>query len=370
MNVTASDQVFLTHLGTAVPSHQIAQSEAADFMCAYLDLDASKARILRSIYRATTINQRYSVLSDYGKTSGWSFYPNGSGERVFPDTTKRMQIYREEALPLAQKAIADASIESFDGVTHLITVSCTGMFAPGLDIQLVESLGLRSQVERTAIQFMGCYAAFNALKVARSIVKGDQSAQVLIVSVELCSLHFQRNWNTDNLIVNALFSDGAAAALIQAKPAGKTALSLDDFYCDLAFEGADDMTWNLGQTGFEMTLTQDVPQILLSKIGPMMERYTGSASAHADPDLLWAVHPGGTRILEAIERGLNISEDANQAARSVLQEYGNMSSATVLFVLKALMEKTPKSTTPQPLISLAFGPGLTLESARMHLHHV
>ncbi|MGD1843905.1 MAG: type III polyketide synthase [Salibacteraceae bacterium] len=356
---------FITHIGTATPPTRIVQKDAAQWMSRALELDRSKDRILKTIYRATAIESRFTVLPDYGQEAGFNFFPNTSGLAPFPGTAERMEIYRKEALPLCIAAIRNGIPEAeLSGITHLVVVSCTGFYAPGVDIELVEALRLPASTQRTMVSFMGCYAAFNGLKVADAFCQTNPNAKVLMVCVELCTLHFQKTWTEDNLIANALFADGAAAALVQNHPKGETNLELTHFYCDLVAKGKTDMAWNIGNTGFEMQLSSYVPNLLESGLKNMLQGLNFSPKS----GFRLAAHPGGRKILEAIERALDLDTSANQAAYSVLNAYGNMSSATILFVLKALLESPEALQSNDPILSMAFGPGLTLESALLRYH--
>ena len=210
---------YLGAIGTATPPHRLAQPVIADFMARALELDADGTRKLRALYRVSGIGHRYSVLPDYGEAVGnYAFFPNTPGLEPFPSVSQRMATYRHEALPLARAAAQDSLRQAPEvaagSLTHLITVSCTGMYAPGLDIELVQALGLSLSVRRTCVNFMGCYAAVNALRLADSIVRAEPTARVLVVSVELCTLHFQKSREEDHLVSNALFGDGAAACLV------------------------------------------------------------------------------------------------------------------------------------------------------------
>jgi predicted naringenin-chalcone synthase len=360
---------YLGAIGTATPPHRLAQPVIADFMAQALELDADGTRKLRALYRASGIAHRHSVLADYGRAAGeYEFYPNTVGLEPFPAVSQRMAAYRREALPLAVAAVR-ASLALAPGIeagslTHLITVSCTGMYAPGLDIELVQALGLRTSIRRTCVNFMGCYAAVNALRLADSIVRAEPTARVLVVSVELCTLHFQKSHDADHLVSNALFSDGAAAALVlgQPLPGPAPCLALQAFHCGLAPEGTRDMAWHIGDTGFEMTLSGYVPALIERGIGPLIAELLHELPVELADIRHFALHPGGRKILEAIEKALGLSKHDNRLAYQVLRDYGNMSSATVLFVLRELLAAATPADAGAKVLSCAFGPGLTLEA--------
>ena len=360
---------YLGAIGTATPPHRLAQPVIADFMARALELDAAAARKLRALYRVSGIAQRYTVLPDYGRAEGeYEFFANTPGLEPFPSVGQRMAAYRREALPLALAAVR-ATLAQVPGVavaslTHLITVSCTGMYAPGLDIELVGALGLAPSIRRTCVNFMGCYAAVNALRLADSLVRADPAARVLVVSVELCTLHFQKSHEPDHLVSNALFGDGAAAALVQGEPLPGPApcLALRAFHCGLEPAGVQDMAWHIGDFGFEMTLSGYVPGLIEGGIGQLLAGLLRDLPVRRQDIRHFALHPGGRRILESIEHALELSKEDNCHAYQVLRDYGNMSSATVLFVLRELLATVTPADNSAPVLSCAFGPGLTMEA--------
>jgi predicted naringenin-chalcone synthase len=354
---------YINAIETALPPFATDQTRIADFMVRHLKMDSEEERKLRILYRASGIKERYSVLEDFGKNlNGQSFFKEGM---TFPSAKPRMQLYQRHALKLAlessRKILTNEAVDS-KSITHLITVSCTGMYAPGLDIELVEHLGLNTDVQRTSINFMGCYAAFNALKLADQIVSKSSDAHVLIVAVELCSIHLQEKKDEENLLANAIFGDGASAVLVSSTPA-KRSLEITRFHNDLALGGKEEMGWFIGDYGFEMKLTPQVPDVIQKGIGELTERLLEKIQLGLDDISFFAIHPGGKRILEVIEEKLSISKDQNDYSRDILKRYGNMSSPTILFVLKAIMNKLSNEDHDRYILSFAFGPGLTLESA-------
>lgn len=357
---------YITAIGTANPSYKFKQEQIADFMVRAMQLNQPESRKLRAIFRASGIDYRYSVLEDYGLGSDYTFYANTPDFQPFPSTAERIAIFKKSGLDLSIRAVKNLQqkISGLDlqEVTHLITVSCTGMYAPGMDIDLVKKLGLRQTVQRTGINFMGCYAAFNALKVADAFCRADENAKVLIVCTEICSIHFQRDATEDNLIANALFSDGAAAVLVESVTDAPLRLSPESFCSDLAFEGENDMAWSIGNQGFEMKLSTYVPDIIKSGIGSLTTKLLKKISKELSEVRYFAIHPGGRKILESIEKELGLTTENNESAYHVLRNYGNMSSPTVLFVLDNIMQKLTRDDDGQRILSFAFGPGLTLES--------
>ena len=351
---------FITAIGTATPENNFEQAQIGRFMIQALQLDDYNARKLQALYRSTKIRNRHSVLADYGRHENFDFYPNTRDLEPFPTVAQRMVAYRKHALPLALEAIENLGISSQTAnITHLITVSCTGMYAPGLDIELVEALGLSYSTQRTAINFMGCYGAFNGLKVADSIVRANPEAKVLLVCVELCTLHFQKKSDDNNILSNALFADGAAAVLIESQPRGLS-LELCSFYCDLLPEGRADMAWYVSDFGFEMVLTSYVPKLVKGGIKQLVERLRAQSGIETID--YYAIHPGGRAILEVIEAELGLAREENRFSYDILRNFGNMSSATILFVLQSLLQSCSNADVGKHILSCAFGPGLTLET--------
>jgi len=363
---------FITAIATANPQNRFAQPEIQAFMLKTMTFQNGESKKLKAIFKASGINFRYSVLADYGKTTDFEFYPENGN--TSPSTRDRLEIFRRTALPLSvdacTKLFSNAPFIDRQRITHLIVVSCTGMYAPGLDIELVNALNLPTTIDRTAINFMGCYAAFNALKIADAFCKSDANAKVLVVCTELCSLHFQRDASDDNLLANALFADGSAAVLVEAGSESKLKLELDGFYNDLARDGGRDMSWNIGDLGFEMKLSSYVPEIIrhgiASLTGSLLKKFKKSVSEIKH----FAIHPGGKKILEAVEQELRIAPEKNSAAYKVLRQYGNMSSPTVLFVIAELMKDMTTEDIDENILSFAFGPGLTMESMMLTIKSV
>jgi predicted naringenin-chalcone synthase len=367
-------KIAVTAIGTANPTYRNHQLATAELIIAGLNLKPAQKRLLRSVYKATGIEYRHSVLSDYCKTPGqFEFFPNDPDDS-YPTTSERMKIYKDNALKLAITAIQNclANLDNFDfsEITHLITVSCTGMYAPGIDIEIVQQLNLNSSTKRTAINFMGCYGAFNGMKVADAICKADSHATVLMVCVELCTIHFQKNMTLDNIISNSIFSDGAAAVLIQANPKCKKYLSLEKFHCDLLPKTSQEMAWHIGDNGFDIVLSSYVPDVIQSGIAAFTISLLNQYKFNLSDIDFFAIHPGGLKILQACEKSLSITEKQNKYSYQVLKNYGNMSSATILFVLKAIWDDMTQQDHNKNIFSCAFGPGLTLESMLLMAHHV
>lgn len=360
----------ISAIGTANPKYRIPQNDIYHFMVKAFRLNDTNASRLKRIYDHSGIEHRYSVIPDFGEkeSNNNTFFGKTDDFEPFPGTRERLSLYQGTAADLASEAVNDCisnHAEIFTPtITHLITVSCTGMHAPGVDIELVEKLGLNPNIERTCINFMGCYGSLNALKVADYICRADPAAKVLIVSVELCTLHFQKENTLDNWVANSLFSDGAAAVIVENSAETKTRnkhLLLDTFYSEFLNEAKNEMGWYVGDAGFEMKLTSKVSRMILKHIQSISNKLLSKAGLKFKDISRFAVHPGGRKILEAAESALGFSSIANCFAYETLRDYGNMSSATILFVLKKLMDD-PEGIEGENILGFAFGPGLTVES--------
>ena len=351
---------YINALGTALPTFRYDQISSADVLATLLG-GSRTTRIFRELARHSAINTRYSVLPD--------FAPNCPDPLLFiknaspPSTATRNQIYEQLAPPLAAQAAIQALTESerlAKNVTHLITVSCTGFFAPGLDVSLIRDLKLNPQVKRFHLGFMGCYAALPALDLAAQIVKAQPKSNVLVVCCELCSLHYQPTDNRDNLLSASIFADGAGAALVSSDPSGP--VRLGNLGSVLIPDSTDAMSWRIGDTGFIMGLAREVPRLIATGLQAHLSSANDPMLADLNA-LNWAVHPGGISILEACATGLNLASERFAVSHDVLKNYGNLSSATVLFVLKEQLTRKQSG----PGCALAFGPGLTANWLGFHL---
>jgi predicted naringenin-chalcone synthase len=357
----------LESIGTANPPFRLSQSELANFMFQVEGLSTSIRNRISGIYSRSGIDYRYSCLSDYGsEPDQFQFYPQNWSLQPTPTTAVRNQYYRHSALEIAQRAaqlaIAQSGLRAAE-ITHLIVVSCTGFSAPGLDIHLIKRLGLSPMTNRTLIGFMGCNAAFNGLKVAHSICQSTAGARVLLVCVELSSLHFQIEDSIESVVINALFGDGAAAAILSSlspqEAQGKLAY-IDG--CSLLLENTINlMNWTIGDTGFLMGLSSDVPKVIAEQLPDYLAAFLARHDLEQEALDFWAIHPGGRQIIDGIQAGLGLSIGLVRDSYEVLRQYGNMSSATILFILKRLLEKHEGGLGYQNGIALAFGPGLSIE---------
>jgi predicted naringenin-chalcone synthase len=349
-------------IGTAVPAYQHRQDQILDFMQRVYCPDETNRRKLKFLYRQGGIQTRYSVIPDYSlSASEWTFYPMSENLEPFPQLEKRMEWFHRFAGPLSrQAAIKCLQDLPAQNITHLITVSCTGMSAPGLDIELLDLLDLPVTTSRTAINFMGCYAAIQALKLADAFCKADKKAKVLIICTELCTLHFQKEPSIDNITSSMLFSDGAAAVLVSGDDEAE-GYQIDHFYSTLSPKGKLDMAWELSSKGFLMTLSGYIADLIEEDFGTMVSSALMNAGMEKDEITDWCIHPGGKRILEAVHNSIGFSNGQLQHSYDVLRDFGNMSSPTVLFVLEKIFNSRKKKE-PGKIFGAAFGPGLTMET--------
>lgn len=357
---------IICHISTAVPEHKYTQPELTEYLQRYIkgtELEERKRRLLSG---NSGIKTRYSVLPDF-KNDGTENVLFTTQDQTGPGIEERMECYHPAALQLSMEAIKPI-LEKVDRhqITHLITVSCTGMSAPGLDIELVNALGLSSSVNRTSINFMGCYAAMHALKQADYIARAETHAMVLIVCVELCSLHFQAEDHLDNLASNLLFADGAAAALIVSDQLASTqkmkGFHIDTFHSGLAYQGKKDMTWSLSGKGFLMNLSAYIPQLLEQGMKTLFDEAIAKMNIQREDLNHWAIHPGGRKVLEVVQKELSLNDTDLHSSYKILSEYGNMSSPTILFVLKEIWENKVQAHQAERTFAVAFGPGITMES--------
>ncbi len=346
-----TQRAFINALGCATPSNDV-HRHFIDW--AEQQIDDSRGRALfRRMADRSAIEHRWSVL-DSAPGGGSPIEAGGFYDGVSPPTSKRMQLFADAAPKLALEAIEELRLAApLRDITHLVVATCTGFVAPGIDQIIAQALDL-CEVERTLIGFMGCYAAVAALRTARHIVRSDASARVLVVTVELSTLHLQHEQDLERLLAMLQFSDGAGAALVSAEPNG---FEMNSPFALCLPDSSELIRWNIGDTGFEMRLSGEVSARIGTALqtGDVRERlFAGQTRGEID---CWAVHAGGRSILDAVERGLELGPDALAASREVLSCYGNMSSSTLIFVLAALL----RNDEHRRGIALAFGPGLAAE---------
>ncbi len=349
---------YLNRIGTAVPEFDV-HAEFVDFGRTVM-ADEHALELFDRMAGLADIEHRYAVYEPGPKPRDVQLDMEGFFTRgAFPTTSRRMHRYETEAPALGVRAVDALGLDERERgrITHLIVASCTGFTAPGLDFQLMRALGLNDAVERTIVGFMGCFAAVNTLKLARHIVRSEPGARVLTVNLELCSLHMQEDWQLEKMLSFLLFGDGCAAALVTADPVG---LELGAFRAVVIPRTEELITWHIGDQGFSMHLSGKVP----GRIRRWLMDNGASLAPEDRPIRHWAVHAGGRSILDAVQHGLALDPDALRHSRSVLRDFGNMSSATLMFVLDRILrarEEHPASNIPDGM-AMAFGPGLTVES--------
>ncbi len=356
----------ISGVGTAVPRELITQDDAARLAIELAGQGEAHAPAIQTLYRKTGVRKRHSTLitsSTNGQPATQSFFPIASdlGDRG-PTTGDRMRRYEQAALDLAAQAAHIALVESETAaseISHLVTVSCTGFSAPGVDIGLVERLGLNRGVSRTHVGFMGCHGALNGLRVASALSHSAPSSKVLLCCVELCSLHHQYAADPQQIVANALFSDGAAAIVGTSSDSTKHPWQLVDQFSHVLPETGDLMAWRIGDNGFDMRLSPHVPGVIQQMLKPWLCAQLARRSLNVCDVRSWAIHPGGPRILTACAESLGLDYTCLEPSQQVLADYGNMSSPTVLFILNQLRTQANNL----PCVMLAFGPGLTIEAA-------
>src|SRR5581483_11582263 len=346
---------FINRIATANPPHDV-HDAFLRFGQLMLKDDRRGVALFKRMADRSGITHRYSFLEPLGggavDTEG--FYRLGD----FPDTAARMKKFEAWAPGLAVEAVEKLlDGEDRSRITHVIVTSCTGFSAPGLDLALVERCGLSPSVERTMVGFMGCYAAINALKLARHIVRSEPDARVLAVNLELCTLHLHETAEMEEILSFLLFADGCAAALISAEPKG---VAMESFHAALVPDTGDLIRWHIRQQGFDMVLSGAVPGAIRTALAGSHDRILGGANNVE----LWAVHPGGRTVLDAVEQAFDLPPPALGASRSVLNDYGNMSSGTVMFVLDNIMRSGGDGG--QRGCAMSFGPGLVAETMMFH----
>lgn len=346
---------YINRIATVVPEHDV-HTYFLRFAAASLQTQPRHQALFRKMADKAGIEHRYSCFALANDPEGPVVDAAGVFRRgAFPGTAKRMDMYEGAAADLAMQAVDLLDIRSErEAITHLIVASCTGLSAPGLDLEIVHRAGLSPSVERTLVGFMGCYAAINALKLAHHIVRSEPKARVLVVNCELTTLHLKETDDLERLLTFCLWGDGCSAALVTGDATG---IRLDRFKALLARDAQDLMTWKVRDDGFDMVLSGRVPATIQSVLGGNVETILHGDSV--DEIDLWAVHPGGRSVLDAVQRTLNLGSEALNVSRDVLRENGNMSSATVMFVLARMLEARRAGDKG---CAMAFGPGLTAET--------
>lgn len=345
---------FINAIETVVP-----QNEVHKKFLAYAPsfLKPNEQKVFNRLAPKAQIETRFSVL----KPSELDTQLDEAGEfkrGKFPTTARRMQIYKENVFALASRALNPIfKKHPPSSFTHLVISSCTGFYAPGLDLQIQKEFGMSPQLQRTIVGFMGCYAGVNALRVADAAVRADSSAKVLVVNAELCTIHMQEHYDVGGLLGFMQFADGCAVSVVSGESTG---LRLTEFYTDVASDASELITWHIGDQGFDMFLSTEVPGAVGANLPSMTTRWLGEGF---DREILWAVHPGGRGILDAVEDKLRLGRDNLKYSRKVLSENGNMSSATIMFVLREMLADPSARGNG---VAMAFGPGFTMEALKFN----
>lgn len=363
---------ILESIGLALPERVVSQTEAAAIGAACSGGDERGRRVVEQLYHRTTVRHRSTVVGlpvgGEGEAVPLTFDPPTAAAPGGPTTAARLRAYEHHAPPLAARA-ASAALKAAGvaagEVTQLIAVTCTGFAAPGWDVELIERLGLDRGVGRTAVGFMGCHGAMNGLRVASALADQQPGTRVLMVAAELCTLHFQYGYDPQQIVANALFGDGAAAVVGHATPHGAPPHDGGDVRWGLIGSGSHvlpdtrgEMTWRIGDHGFVMSLSARVPELVKAEVGPWVRGWLDGLGLEVGDIDGWAIHPGGPRVISAVQAALGLDPHAGDTSRAVLAEHGNMSSPTVLFILDRLGRRGCRRC-----VGIAFGPGLTVEAA-------
>jgi predicted naringenin-chalcone synthase len=355
-------------IGTAVPVFEIEQQDCARQAAQICGATTIQERLLSKLYLRAGVKKRHSVVLDAstnGQPAQQSFYTRATQESGGPSTGERMQAYERHAAPLARQAAQQALDEAGvapDQITHLVTVSCSGFSAPGIDVRLIADLQLPPGTSRTHIGFMGCHGALNGLRVARALAETSKNAMTLMCAVELCTLHHQFGWQSDQLVANSLFADGAAAVVVRKAGDRQDDWRIVDQLSALIPDSSEMMSWQIRDHGFQMTLSPQLPQLLVREIRKCLVPWLARHHLSVDQIGSWAIHPGGPRILDACASALQLDEALMDDSQQVLADFGNMSSPTLLFILQRLKQRQ----APRPCVALALGPGIAVEAALIY----
>ncbi|WP_125666670.1 type III polyketide synthase [Paenibacillus baekrokdamisoli] len=353
-------------IGTAVPPYRIVQSEVSARLAEALSDYPDSVRWARRIFKQCGVETRYTCEpSLVGSTAACRYLPSSPLEEV-PTTRERMDVYKRESMPLgleaARLALLDSRADPLD-VTHIITVSCTGQYLPGLDALLVKELQLSPHVNRIPLQFLGCAAGLKAICLARQLIAAAPSATILIVCVELCTLHIQPSGKREALFGASFFGDGASACIVGcAGDEHQGYLQLGEDMSVLLPDSSEEMVWEVGNRGFDLYLSPNIPRILGQYLPAELDRFLRVE----DKPELWAIHPGGRGIVDTLQDLCALTDEQTSYSRRILRDYGNLSSATILFVLQEMRDDLRRRKSGRAAgLALAFGPGVTAEIIRI-----
>lgn len=356
---------YIQNIATTVPDRSYDQSFLRDRMKEYISDKEITQRIIHQIYTKSGIKKRHTVIPDFNANGDPRFFFEKDGTLNVPTTGARNKLYTKKAKKLfvdtARKTIDENPSFNRRDITHVITVSCTGFFAPEPGYEIIKQLGLSATTQRFHLGFMGCFAAFPAMKMAKAFCESQPDANVLVICLELCSIHLQPSELLDNLISASVFADGAAGMLISSKRPSTTSFELMQFSTAIAPKSEKDMAWTIGDTGFDMVLSTYVPDIIKSNLKQSVAPFFNDYQLSQEQVRHWALHPGGRAILDKVQQNFMLDDEQLEPSRKVLSEFGNMSSATILFVLAELL-KRPAANHQESVLAMAFGPGLTIES--------
>ena len=362
-------KVYLHSIATTVPEKYYTQKFALKYMKKMVADTTYKRIFLNKVYKGTEIRKRHTVIDDYGKNPNeFTFYPKNKNLKPEPTTKQRNELYAKEVLRLGKEAVeklftANPKFNK-NKISHVIMVTCTGFDAPGLDYYIVKDFDLNPKIDRYILGFMGCQAAINALKLAKDLCLSNPEARVLIVNAELCSVHLQQQWELDHVIANAIFADGISTALVSSeeRDCDGNKFVLHDFVTEIVPGTEEDMAWNIGDTGFGMKLTVNVPKVVKANLANTLNEILSKANKTKEDIKIWAIHPGGKTILTKSEEALNLTPEDLDASYHIMREYGNMSSATIMFVLENILKDEKKNGLT---FAASFGPGMTIEATLM-----
>ncbi|PIW69940.1 MAG: hypothetical protein COW08_04505 [Ignavibacteriales bacterium CG12_big_fil_rev_8_21_14_0_65_30_8] len=359
---------MLICIATSNPPYISKQEKILDELKRRTIDNPSAIRLINSVSQNSEIDKRHFVVSDAAENNDNIFYSK-NGDFINPGTRKRLDEYKHWAKTLSKNAVQkllDKNNIVPNSINRLITVSCTGFFAPGLDYHLINSLGLNTNIKKTNIGFMGCAASVNAINCVKEVLNSSDGnkSNILLISLELCSLHLHTEPTIDNIISNTIFADGCAAAFFSNSPEYKNNIKFNIINThSVLFEKSEDMMgWEIGDFGFDMKLSHKLPKLILSKAVPELIKILNKENISIGDIKHWVIHPGGKAILDSVQSGLNLSDEDLQPSRNILRNYGNMSSATILFILKEIIE-TRKINKNELCCIAAFGPGLVMEIA-------
>jgi len=356
-------------VATATPHHQLSQSDSLAMAHQICCVDERQSRLTSALFRKSGVQNLHTVIpyveayrsAPERQSAVIAIQTNG------PSTHERMALYEQHALPLALQASSEAITRAAvlpDAITHVVTVSCTGFTAPGIDSGLIRELHLPPTTQRINVGYMGCHGAINGLRVAHALGNANSKSRILLCAVELCSLHYCFHWNSERMLGNALFADGAGAVVLGGEPNGSSDTSCGRWRVaatgsNLFPDTAEFMTWNIENYGFAMTISSRLPELIQQHLCEWLTAWLAENNLSVNDVQSWAVHPGGPRVLEAVEAAMEIKPERLQVSRDVLCQFGNMSSATVLFILDILLAQRASA----PCVMLGFGPGLVAEAA-------